>query len=104
MTDEEMAHYSAALDEIWRLRHVLAYEAAVIETHLGYKTFPKSRRPIAEQQVQRLRQFAGEECLPPFNSNPSYFSLAEAVFRSTAGCGTFTRYDWEHRSVDSPLT
>jgi hypothetical protein len=50
---------SAALDEIFRLRRALSYEAAVVEAHYaGYKTFPKSRRKIAEQQVARMRQAA----------------------------------------------
>lgn len=31
MTDDELAAYSAALDEIWRLRRALAYEARVVE-------------------------------------------------------------------------
>lgn len=53
-----MAHYSAALDEIWRLRRLLAYEAGVLEAHLGYKSFPKTRRAFAEQQVARMQDAA----------------------------------------------
>lgn len=48
---------SAALDEIYRLRRAFAYESRVIEAHYeGLKTFPKSRRKIAEEQVARMRE------------------------------------------------
>lgn len=47
---------SATLDEICRLRRAMAYEARVVEAHYeGYKTFPKTRRGIAEEQVARMR-------------------------------------------------
>lgn len=52
---------SAAVDEIYFLRAILADEAAIIEAHLGYKTFPKTRRKYAEEQVQRLRRIARGE-------------------------------------------
>ena len=51
----------AAVDEIYFLRSVLADEAAIIEAHLGYKTFPKTRRGIAEAQVVRMRRMAAGE-------------------------------------------
>lgn len=39
------------------LERALAYEARVVEAHYeGYKTFPKTRRAIAEEQVERMRQ------------------------------------------------
>ena len=41
------------------LRDALEYEARVVEAHYeGYKTFPKSRRPYAREQVRRLRDLA----------------------------------------------
>lgn len=49
-----LRHYSLALDEIYRLRGLLAYEAVVTAAHLELKTFPKSRRVSAELQVQRM--------------------------------------------------
>lgn len=50
--------YSRALDEIFRLRRALAYEAAITDAHLGLKTFPKSRRRAAENQISRMRDAA----------------------------------------------
>lgn len=53
-----MPGYSAALDEIFRLRALMAYEARALNAHLSYKTFPKSRRSIAEAQVERMKAAA----------------------------------------------
>lgn len=50
--------YSAALDEIFALRSLAAHNALTIQAHLEYKSFPKSRRAIAETQVDRLTQAA----------------------------------------------
>lgn len=55
---DDFLRYSEALDEIWRLRRILAHEAYVLEEHLTLKTFPKSRRPHAEAQVERMRASA----------------------------------------------
>ena len=45
--------------EVTRLREALAYEARVVEAHYeGYKTFPKTRRKYAEEQVERMRRAA----------------------------------------------
>lgn len=56
--DPVITELSAALDEVFRLRRAAAYEAAVLRATLQYATFPKSRRPIAEQQVARLEAAA----------------------------------------------
>lgn len=55
---DDFLRYSEALDEIWRLRRILAHEACVMEAHLTLKTFPKSRRGHAEAQVERMRASA----------------------------------------------
>ena len=49
---------SAAVDEIFFLRALLADEASITEAHLDYKTFPKSRRGEAQAQVDRMRRAA----------------------------------------------
>jgi len=49
---------SVAVDEIYALRALLAYEATVLEAHLDYRTFPKTRRKFAEAQVERMRRAA----------------------------------------------
>lgn len=56
-----LANYSYAIDEIYQLRALLADEAAIIEAHLDLKTFPKSRREIAEKQIERMRAAARGE-------------------------------------------
>lgn len=55
---ELLRYYSAALDEVYRLRAALASEARIIEAHVTLKSFPKSRRGFAEDQVQRMRATA----------------------------------------------
>jgi hypothetical protein len=56
MNDEQLL--SLAIDEIYILRRALAYEASVTDAHLGYATFPKGRREVAEAQIARMRQAA----------------------------------------------
>ncbi|WP_086847022.1 hypothetical protein [Amycolatopsis kentuckyensis] len=58
MSDEDgemFDHYMRALDEIYRLRRILAHQARVTEVHLDFKTFPKSRRDVALRQVEQAR-------------------------------------------------
>jgi hypothetical protein len=92
VNDEEMAHYSAALDEIFRLRTALAYEAGVTEVHLSYKTFPKTRRPIASEQTRRMRDAAIG------HSEHAYGGVHSAslrIARKDAGMNGLTRWQWE---------
>lgn len=56
--DETFGYYSTALDEIFALRGLFAYEASLLVGHLGYKTFPPSRRTFADEQVTRMRAAA----------------------------------------------
>lgn len=73
MTELELL--SAALDEIFRLRRALSYEARVVEAHYElYKTFPKSRRKIAEEQVARMQQAVTNSALA--YAGTSHLSLA----------------------------
>jgi hypothetical protein len=94
MSDEELiAHYSAALDEIYRLRSALAYEAGVTEAHLSYATFPKTRRVHGEEQVGRMREAAAGQ------SHAAYFHTSDLSLkhaRREAGMPeTLTRGEWE---------
>lgn len=57
----EQSDLSAAIDEIYFLRAVIADEAGIIEAHLDYKTFPKTRRKIADEQIARMKRIAGGE-------------------------------------------
>jgi hypothetical protein len=87
----DMAHYSRALDEIYRLRSLLAYEATVLDAHLEYKTFPKSRRPIAEQQSARMRVAASGTDVTRYIS---HLSLRHARAKANVP-QTLTRAGWE---------
>lgn len=51
---ETVEPYSAALDEVYRLRGLCAHSAYALKAHLEYKTFPTSRRALAQNQVERL--------------------------------------------------
>ena len=61
VNDKGISDLSVAIDEIYFLRALLADEAGILEAHLGYKTFPKTRRKFAEEQVVRMRRVAAGE-------------------------------------------
>jgi hypothetical protein len=94
--------YSKALDEIFRLRQALAYEAAVTDAHLGLKTFPKSRRKAAEGQISRMRGAARGEARRTYSEVkiracvPLAMKLAEAD-------GSLTRAQFESEGDDAPV-
>lgn len=86
-------HYSAALDEIYELRRALAYEARVVEAHYeDFKTFPKSRRRIAEEQVQRMRKAASGHAELAYAGTPHYSLDASAKEAMPNG---LSRGQWE---------
>ena len=87
-----LTHYSQALDEIYRLRGLLAYEADVIAVHLGYATFPKTRRRHAESQVQQMLAAATGSVQQVLSD------ISDASMRHTRrahGIETLTRSAWE---------
>lgn len=55
-----------ALDEIWSLRGAAAFEATVTKDHLALRTFPVSRRKLAEASVARQQQSARGEVLEAY--------------------------------------
>jgi hypothetical protein len=90
--DELVDLLGDALDEICRLRRALAYEARVVEAHYeGYKTFPKSRRRIAEEQVARMREGV-------MHSARAYAGTSwSSLERESRACGFefLTRASWQ---------
>lgn len=87
-----LALYSAALDEVYRLRTALEYEARVTEAHLTLKSFPKSRRVFAEDQVQRMRDAARGD-------RRCYRGVLDLSWRQCQGAiGTLTRWRFEQES------
>lgn len=93
MTDEEMSYYSAALDEVYRLRRALAFEARVVEAHTEYKTFPKTRRRFATEQVERMRMSARGRSELAYAGVNSYSLRAELL--DSGGQETLTRSAFE---------
>lgn len=93
MTPEEMRYYSAALDEIYRLRIALAVEAETQAANLTFKTFPKSRRVETEQSVARMRRCAIGNSVERHDS----FSLSylDGLFLALGGRRLLTRSTWE---------
>lgn len=87
-----LGHYSAALDEIYALRAALAYEARVVEAHLDFKSFPKSRRAIAEEQIERMRTAATHQALSAYEGLSHRLDELQRL-----GAGTLTRAQWEAR-------
>ncbi len=92
--DEMLHYYSAALDEVFRLRRALAYEAGVVEAHLTLKSFPRSRRPIAETQTFRMRLAARGRAAIEYAGMPTW-SL-ESGMRDAGAPNSLTRTEWEH--------
>lgn len=91
MNDEEMRLYGRALDEIYSLRAVLAYEAMRIKADLSLKSFPKSRRPFAEEAVERLRAAARGDHWPAYN----HIKRPKSCLRECGASETLTRTQWE---------
>lgn len=91
--EDMLAGYSAALDEIWALRKLCAYEAGAMRAHLHYRTFPKSRRGCAEDSIERLQAAARggtQVAVAPL----SHLSLRHALREAGAEDG-LTRVSWE---------
>ena len=86
-------NYSAALDEIFDLRIAAVYEAGVIEAHLGLASFPKSRRGIAEKQVERLRAAARGETRHTYGDLST--QQMKHALREAGANQLLTRAQWE---------
>jgi hypothetical protein len=98
---EMLPHYSRALDEIYRLRRALAYEAAVTAAHLDLKSFPKSRRKAAEGQVRRMRAAARGNGREAYDASPLW-ALKSALLDAGADPG-LTRQQWEAAAPPSSV-
>lgn len=95
--DALLPYYSAALDEVHRLRRALAREARIVEAHLDLKSFPKSRRVFAEEQVQRMRQSARGAAQLAYAGVD--YQVMDGCMRMAGAASTLTRDQWE-REVD----
>jgi len=100
--DDMLAHYSAALDEIYRLRCALVIEAKGVEADLRLKTFPKSRRRWAEDRIERMRAAARGESEQAYCERlaPAPGGLRTGVQElliATGASPCLTRSQWEER-------
>jgi hypothetical protein len=99
MADDAMADLSAALDEIYLLRKMLATEARILEAHTEYKAFPKTRLKFAKESVERMREMArGNAHAAWYRGSPEY-RFARQELESIAGSGTLTRAEFQYQQA-----
>lgn len=85
---------SRALDEVYDLRRLVAYEACVRQADLGYATYPKSRRKVAEERIERLRQAARGDADVAI-AGTSHLSLRQGL-REAGAKDLLVRRSWEN--------
>lgn len=88
-----LINYSVALDEIFVLRKALAHEALRQQVDLDFKTFPKSRRAIAEAAVERMQAAARGHAEHAYGDRSSH-AMRHAL-REAGAPETLTRAAWE---------
>lgn len=79
-----------AVEEIYFLRALLADEAEIIEAHMDYRTFPKTRRVIGEEQVERMRVAARGGM---YAATRERFNAKRAL-RSAGASDLLTNHQW----------
>jgi len=90
--EDMLGHYSHALDEIYRLRVALAYEAHVATSLLTYATLPSGARAQLEDMVDRARAAArGEVAYRRLIDD----ELRGRILRNAGASETLTRHQWE---------
>lgn len=87
--------YGLALDEVYRLRALMAYEAEVTAAHLTLKGFPKSRRDIAVHQITRMRDAARGHSRHVMMNEVSMYTSFQRVLRQAGAKPTLTRWEFE---------
>lgn len=97
-TQVPLSLYSEALDEIWRLRKLIAYEADRIDADLSLASFPKSRRQPAQNHYDRLTLAAkgkSQQAIADLNSHQMIAALLRAGAEPTL---TRAQFEAEHPS------
>lgn len=90
-TGDMLAHYSAALDEIYQRRQHAAYEAHIISGVLAFQSLPKGARRQLEMLRERMLLAArGEDVMARVDSSVRQTVMAIARMRPT-----LTRQQWE---------
>lgn len=95
-----LINYSVALDEIYTLRKALAHEALCQQAHLEFKSFPKSRRALAEEAVNRMQSAARGYAEHSYGGRSS--QVMRHALREAGAPETLTRAAWETSRGLSP--
>lgn len=90
--DQGVSDLSVAVDEIYALRVMLADEAAILEAHLDLKSFPKSRRKFAEQQIERMRTAARGDYKEA--ARPNKVPNSQWTLKDIGAQPTLTNHEW----------
>lgn len=98
--NEALAHYGRALDEIYRLRTALAYEAHLLGGHLSMATFPKTRRASAEAAVRRMNLSAMGKAEDAYAGVERYWLR---MAQNNLGIATLTRAQFEAEALPEEL-
>jgi hypothetical protein len=92
-----LAHYSRALDEVYRLRKAAAYEATLLDVHLRWKSLPSTARQAMDRQAQRLYRAARGDAEQAYKAVDGR-ALREALLDAGAEEG-LSRAQWEAGSA-----
>ncbi len=92
MTGTMPAGYSAALDEIFRLRQLLALEAESAESVLSYRTLPANARATVEHAIIRMRSGARGDTLAALDGWSSL--TLQNMLINAGGSATLSRTQW----------
>lgn len=93
MTGGMPAGYSAALDEIYHLRQLLALEAEAAAVVLSYKTLPQGARAALERSVARMRAAVRGDTAGALHGWTSL--TLQQMLLDADGSATLTRSQWE---------
>jgi len=95
-SDDMLAHYSAALDEIYLLRQALAVEAAAVERVLRrYTSLPKGVRTQLGSVLERLVLAARGQTSMAYRDYDA--DQRHDALRAVGASTTLTRSEWEER-------
>lgn len=92
-----LAHYSATLDEVYRLRRALAYETRASVSLLSYASLPVTARAKIEDQVTRMSNAARGYVTEAYADVPP--NRWDWVMRECGMRPTLTRAQWEQRTT-----
>lgn len=91
--DAMLAHYSRALDELWRMRVAAACEAHVVaEKVLEFSTLPKAARRLLVEVSHRTAAAARGEVAAAYRTSAEFEQM---VMREAGAPPTLTRAQWE---------